>query len=92
MQGTFGTAALAITANIGASNAQITVNNCVMTASNAVSVTGTVASGSLYVDNCIGYNDQNTTINTIANISTGTTTTLGTKARPAARTTTVRRL
>lgn len=41
--------------------------------SGPVSVTGTVsASNPLYITNCPGYNDQNTTINTLTHISTGT--------------------
>lgn len=71
MVGTFGTAALAITANIGAGGSVITVDNCPMTAANAVVVTGTVASGSLYILNCLGYNDQNTSVVGNGTITTG---------------------
>jgi hypothetical protein len=56
----------------------ITVSDCNFgttgwSASGPVSVTGTVsASNPLYISNCPGYNDQNTSINTLANITTGT--------------------
>jgi hypothetical protein len=45
---------------------RVSVNNCVM---GLVSVTGSPEF--LRITNCPGYNDQNTTINTLANITTG---------------------
>jgi hypothetical protein len=53
----------------------VQVNNCNMFGFNGpgqtpISVTGTP--GTLIVTNCLGYNDQNTVINTLANITTGT--------------------
>jgi hypothetical protein len=47
------------------------VSNCSMIgfAGTPVSVTG--SPGAVYITNCVGYNDQNTTINVIGNITTG---------------------
>ena len=49
----------------------VQVDNCSMIgfAGTPVSVTG--SPGAVYVTNCVGYNDQNTVINLIANITTG---------------------
>jgi hypothetical protein len=51
----------------------ITFDGCSMQGfTNPIGVTGTVTVGGLYVRNCLGYNDQNTTINTLANITVST--------------------
>jgi hypothetical protein len=50
--------------------AKVLVDNCIMISGAAVSVTGSPAV--VNITNCPGYNDQNTTINTIAHITTGT--------------------
>lgn len=76
MQGTFGTNTIKISGNLS-NTALVRFDNCPMSTTNTLSVTGTVGSsgagtGALWITNCNGYNDQNTSINTVGNISTGT--------------------
>lgn len=48
------------------------ISDCIMTgySGSPISVTGTINQAVLFVINCPGYNDQNTPINTVANIGT----------------------
>ncbi len=55
--------------SITGSAATVSISNCDVSAGGGILVTGTVTR--LYVTNCVGYNDQSTTINTIANITIG---------------------
>lgn len=73
--GDSGSAASEFALLITGSPSYVQVDNCYMGgpwAGSPVSVTGTAMPGRLIITNCAGYNDQNTPINTLANISIGT--------------------
>ena len=69
-----GPSAYAILVSATLTNGPVMVVDCDMTGTYGVApvgVTGSVASGTFFVRNCAGYNDQNTSINTESHCTTG---------------------